>query len=104
MFRNKVQAVKLFIDASSSLDIPDLRAMVILDYALQFNYDEVMLELVKGGARLGFKQKKGIEIMHFAALKGDINLIRALVKQNVPLSCLDEGSGMNCLMTALYGK
>lgn len=42
--------------------------------------------------------------MHFAASNGDLNLIKALISKNVPLSSLHQESGLNCLMTALLAK
>ena len=45
--------MKAFIEAESSLDIPDLRGMQLLDYALHQGLDDIMIELIKGGARLG---------------------------------------------------
>lgn len=39
VFRNRIQAVKLFIVAESVLDLADLRGMTILDYALEYGYD-----------------------------------------------------------------
>ena len=99
LFRNRVEEVRQLITVSS-LDIPDLRGMYLLDYALQFNYLEILLELVKGGARLGLKQKKGVEIMMHAARIGDGELIKALVAKNVSMCSLGD-TGENALMVAL---
>lgn len=60
------------------------------------------MELVKGGARLGIKQKKGVEIMMHAAELGNYDLIRALMSKNVPLTSISPESGQNCLMVALH--
>lgn len=59
--------IKLFIEVGTSLDIQDLTGMSALDYALKHNYNEILLELVKGGANLGVKSVKGVHIMHYAA-------------------------------------
>ena len=101
LFRNKVAEVKMFINGGASLDIPDLRGLYLLDYALQFNYEEILLELVKGGARLGLKQKKGIEILMHAARVGNLDLIKALLSKNVSMCSLSPDTGENCLMIAL---
>ncbi|CDW72062.1 ankyrin repeat [Stylonychia lemnae] len=102
LFRNKLRAVQLFIQqGQSQLDIVDLSGMYMIDYALQFNFEEILLELVKGGARLGIKNSKGVAIMMYAAQVGNLELIKALMAKNIPLTSLSEDSGLNCLMVAL---
>ena len=68
---------------------------------MSHHFVEILLELIKGGARLGLKQSKGIKIMMYAAQIGNIELIKALISKNVPLTSLSEETGYNCLMTAL---
>jgi hypothetical protein len=68
VFRNKIEYVKILLQNSECLlDIPDLSGMCVIDYAWQFNYEDILLEIIKGGARLGVMSQKGVEIMHFAA-------------------------------------
>lgn len=57
VFRNKVDAVRLFITKASncSLDVVDMYGKCLLDYAKEFNFEEILLELVRGGAKLGNK-------------------------------------------------
>eukprot|EP00347_Sterkiella_histriomuscorum_P022101 403331675 len=102
LFRNKPEAVHLFIQLSScSLDIADLHGKYLIDYAQQYNFEEILLELVRGGARLGVKQKKGIEILMYAAQIGNFDIIKALISKNVALTSIDEKTGLNCVMVAL---
>jgi hypothetical protein len=42
--------------------------------------------------------------MHYAANKGDYEVIRSLIAKNVMLSLLSEETGLNCIMTAMLAK
>ena len=82
-----MEFIKILVSSGNCfLDIPDLRGMCVIDYAWQFNYEEALAEIVKGGARLGHLNSKGVEIMHFGAMNGNLELIKALISKNVPLS------------------
>jgi ankyrin repeat protein len=68
---------------STLLDIPDIGGMCVLDYALKYNYQDILIEVIKGGARLGILNEKGVEIMHLASATDNLDLLKALLQRNV---------------------
>jgi len=95
VINNDLKGVGSLIARESHLDFPDNAGKCIIDYAMEGNYPEVILLLVKVGIRLSgaMHSAKGTKLTLYAGDEGNIDLLKSLIQKGVPLSSCDPKTG-----------
>ncbi|XP_077989211.1 uncharacterized protein LOC144443555 isoform X1 [Glandiceps talaboti] len=76
-----VEIVKTLLDADARVDAEDKFGMNALLWSAWFGKQEALHALVVGGARIKCENKQGLGLLHCAALRGHINVVKYVVEQ-----------------------